>query len=62
MQQGFGVVLGLRGKCNENKMFSSVPWNLYGCFVVFINMVGIAAVNLLRYSATGELKFAKCST
>lgn len=50
MQQGFGVVLRLCGKCNENKMFSSVQWNLYGCFVVFINIMGIA-VNLLKYSA-----------
>lgn len=48
MQQGFGVVLRLRGKCSENKMFSSVQWNLYVCFVVFINIMGIA-VNLLKY-------------
>lgn len=50
MQQGFGVVLSLCGKCSENKMFSSVQWNLYGCFVVFINIMGIA-VNLLKHSA-----------
>lgn len=48
MQQGFGVVLRLCG--NENKMFSCVQWNLSGCFVVFINIMGIA-VNLLKYSA-----------
>lgn len=53
MQQGFGVVLRLCGKCSANKMFSSVPWNLYGCFVVFINIMGIA-VNLLKYSARGD--------
>lgn len=51
MQQGFGVALRLRGKGNENKMFSSVPWNLYGYFVVFMNIMGIAAVNLLKCSA-----------
>lgn len=27
MQQLFGVVLRLCGKCNENKMFSSVQFN-----------------------------------
>lgn len=53
MQQGFGVVLRLCGKCNENKMFSSVPWNLYGCFVVFINILCIA-VNLLQCSARDD--------
>lgn len=53
MHQGFGVVLRLCGKCNENKMFSSVQWNLYGCFVVFINTMGIA-VNLLKYSARDD--------
>lgn len=53
MQQGFGVVLRLCGKCNENKMFSSVPWNLYGCFVVFINIICIT-VNLLQCSARDD--------
>lgn len=53
MQQGFGVVLRLCGKCNENKMFSSVQWNLYVCFVVFINTMGIA-VNLLKHLAEDD--------
>lgn len=53
MQQGFGVVLRLCGKCNENKMFSSVQWNLHVCFVVFINTVGIS-VNLLKHLAKDD--------
>lgn len=47
------MVLRLCGKCNENKMFSSVQWNLYVCFVVFINTMGIA-VNLLKHLAEDD--------
>lgn len=54
MQQLFGVVLKLCGKCNENKMFPSVQFNLYICFVVFINIMGIAA-NLLKYLTKGHI-------
>lgn len=54
MQQLFGVVLRLCGKCNENKMFSSVQFNLnLYMFVMFINIMGITP-NLLKYLTKGQ--------